>query len=204
MDSAKYNAANRLFLFLIRALLLGWAGLLVYLNLHLYYQPDFSTSPKGTYNESVYRQLQHLGDEIHAGAAEDMQDLFPEGFLFLNALYALAWVDCASPLTKSQEQKVLTEALREIDWSLAQINSPTGKQIFDENLYPTYGAFYLGWSNYVLARRLALVPADARPKNQVAVFQQNCAELAAAFDSIPGPWLETYPHSAWPADNVVA
>src|SRR4051794_26712074 len=39
------------------------------------------------------RQLAFLRAELGDGAGERAQELFPEGYFFLHALYGLAWVD---------------------------------------------------------------------------------------------------------------
>ncbi|MEV5504756.1 hypothetical protein AB0M50_56070, partial [Nonomuraea fuscirosea] len=41
----------------------------------------------------VRRQLAFLRGALDAGAAEDAQALFPEGYFFLHVLYGLTWVE---------------------------------------------------------------------------------------------------------------
>lgn len=75
---------------MLRKILTLLTGLLLisilYLNLRLYYQPRWSkTEP--ILNLSLYAQLKYLQERLHAGAAYDMQKIYPEDYLFLNALY---------------------------------------------------------------------------------------------------------------------
>jgi len=47
-------------------------------------------------SEDVKKQLSYLKTEIHdKQLAERMQQLFPEGYIFTNALYGLAWCEHA-------------------------------------------------------------------------------------------------------------
>ncbi len=73
---------------------------LLYLNIRLYDTPQCFTLVGGrTLNEDVFQQLRYLKRVIHEDhAAEDMQILYPEGFVFMHALYALAWCDILKDL----------------------------------------------------------------------------------------------------------
>ncbi|WP_020568530.1 hypothetical protein [Neolewinella persica] len=187
--------------------LLTLAGLLLYFNASFYYSPNFEDASNGTYNEDVYHQLQHLKGKMHAGAASDMQRLFPEGHLFMNALYGLAWADFAAPISATvseREQPLLTEAHHEIDWALAEMDSPNGRRIFQEKLPLPYGAFYRGWSNYLRAKQLEVTASDDRSPTAKARLQADCDAIANAFGTTEGPYLESYYGGTWPADNVLA
>lgn len=89
--NSSVNQKNKLMLqrILYSALFLVIA-LILYLNIRLYYQPQWSTTAPQI-NLSVEAQLNYLQKRMHAGAAVDMQKIYPEGYLFLNALYGLSW-----------------------------------------------------------------------------------------------------------------
>ena len=61
----------------------------LYLNLQLYKTPKIKHTDEGVVNQEVLHQLYHLKSKLDAGAAQDMQSLYPEGFLFLHALYLI-------------------------------------------------------------------------------------------------------------------
>lgn len=181
--------------------------LLLIFNLAFYHAASFATVEEAAYNEDVYHQLRYLQTKMHTGAASEMQRLFPEGYLFTNALYGLAWADCVAPLsagTHHCDNPILEEADREISWAMAEIESPRGRRIFKENLPLPYGAFYRGWSNYLRARYLAILPEDRRTTAQVDHFRAACDSIAQAFRAADEPYLESYAGGIWPADNVLA
>jgi hypothetical protein len=187
--------------------LLTLAGLLLYFNAMFYYSPNFENAGNGVYNEDVYQQLKHLKGEMHDGAAVEMQQLFPEGHLFMNALYGLAWANFAAPLSagaSEPEQLLFQEARHEIDWALAEMDSPKGRRIFQEKLSLPYGVFYRGWSNYLRAKQLEITASDHRSSVAKARLQADCDAIADAFDAAEGPYLESYFDGTWPADNVLA
>lgn len=54
---------------------------IVYLNGRLYYQPHFEKAENIEINRDVLNQLHFLKREIHDGVADQMQGIYPEGFL---------------------------------------------------------------------------------------------------------------------------
>jgi hypothetical protein len=191
-----------------RLILLALVGLLLYFNAAFYYSPDFETDKSGTWNKDVYHQLRHLKTEMHAGAATDMQQLFPEGHLFMNALYGLAWLDFAEATHADTFGNAFIlhgdfpegEAFRELDWALTEMDSPRGRRIFNEDLTLPYGAFYRGWTNYLLARKISLRTASA---GEIGELQKNCDAIALALKESSSPYLESYHDGIWPADNIL-
>jgi hypothetical protein len=144
---------------------------------------------------------------MHTGAAAKMQNLFPEGHLFMNALYGLAWADLATNLNgdvPNEEAPVRAEAAQEVAWALAEMDSPKGRRIFQEKLPLPYGAFYRGWSNCLRAKQLEVTPKSRRSATDKSRFQTDCDAIADAFDAAAGPYLESYYEGIWPADNVLA
>ncbi|MFK8165138.1 MAG: hypothetical protein AB8H12_22020 [Lewinella sp.] len=183
------------------------AGVLLYFNASFYFSPDFEDAGNGMYNEDVYHQLRHLKGEMHNGAASEMQQLFPEGHLFMNALYGLAWADLVVNLNgapSDEETFVRAEAEQEITWALAEMDSPQGRRIFQEKLPLPYGVFYRGWSNYLRAKQVEITPTDQRTPVSKARLQAECDTIADAFDAAEGPYLPSYYDGIWPADNVLA
>jgi hypothetical protein len=138
---------------------------------------------------------------MHAGAAADMQKRYPEGYLFLNALYGLSWCNL---LAKTPVQSPLFKrGIKEVRWALRAIDTPAGRAPFSPNLPLAYGAFYRGWSNYLRGKYLGLLPEMMEDTAQAQIFQANCAQIAQAVTESKTPFLESYIYATWPADMVV-
>ncbi|MGI5216355.1 hypothetical protein [Nocardia sp. CA-290969] len=143
----------------------------------------------------IVAQLHFLRSELESGLGEDMQGMFPEGYVFSHVLYGLAWTDIARGDTAYRG-----EALREARWALDRLDSPSGRAAFDADLRPAYGVFYVGWSSRL---RGAVVELAGPSAPEATRFTADCAELAAAF-AADGPFPAAYPGQAWPVDSVVA
>lgn len=156
-------------------------------------------SPPAATSDGVVKQLSFLRSVIEDGADGDAQKLFPEGYYFLNALYGLSWVQVGL----SRPDKT-AEAVRESRWALSRLESADGTGPFDPALQPRYGVFHAGWTNWLRGGVLALQPAAGRDAAEKRRFTQASAELAAAFDGSPTPYLQAYPGQAWPVDSTVA
>ncbi|UOG73986.1 hypothetical protein MTX78_17910 [Hymenobacter tibetensis] len=186
---------------LFRALLSLSLLYLLYLNYRLYYQPQMEAVAGRPLNQDLLSQLRFLKTRMHQGAGEDMQQLYPEGFVYLNALYGLSWVELAGGLPNSAALR--HEALGETAWAMRAIFSPAGRRIFEQELPLPYGAYYQGWSTYLLGRYLAAQTPTERAADDVRLFKQNCAQIAQAVAVSPTPYLESYSGAAWPADGVM-
>jgi len=137
-------------------------------------------------DEGVRGQLAFLRSALEDGAAEEAQELFPEGYFFLYALYGLAQVEEGDA--------------EEARWALARLEAPAGKAPFSASLTPAYGVFYQGWLNWLRGGILMLGPDEGLRER----FEASSAALAAAFDAAPTPYLAAYPGEAWPVDSTVA
>lgn len=189
------KALNYLYLFL--AGLLTWG--VVWVNLQLY----TPAPPFPGRKEEVVRQLNYLSHALKKeDAGTQMQYLFPEGFVFLHALYGLSWCELALalPREKALGQRAAQEAL----YAYGQINSQEGRSTFPENMTPAYGIFYHGWRNYLLAKLLQLPVMFPERASCLQEFKSNCAAIAKAMRQSSSPFLESYPSQAWPADMFAA
>src|SRR6187551_765134 len=86
-----------------------------YLNTRLYYQPHFEKVEDVELNTDVLKQLAFLEKKMHSGAAEDMQKIYPEGFVFMHALYGLSWCEVAD--VTQRKSALHEEALAEIQYA---------------------------------------------------------------------------------------
>ena len=130
------------------------SGIVLYINTAVYYKPAIQVIDQDTVNMDVLHQLRHLRHAMEAGAADDMQQLYPEGYIFMHALYGFAWHDFARQLTPATP--LYKEAQEEISKSCTAVRLPEARAIFDENLMLPYGAYYTGWSSYLLGKKLSL------------------------------------------------
>ncbi|RSK35459.1 hypothetical protein [Hymenobacter metallilatus] len=175
--------------------------LVAYLNYQLLYTPRLVPVQGRPVNAEVIGQLQFLQDRMHSGAGQQMQELYPEGFVYLNALYALTWTELLAHVPPASA--LHQQASRETKWALGEMQSPAAQAIFEPDLPLPYGAFYQGWSAYCLGRYLYALPPAQRDTADLHRFDRQCALIAAALAASPSPYLESYRGAAWPADGVL-
>ncbi|MEV4203370.1 hypothetical protein [Nocardia salmonicida] len=157
----------------------------------LWPQPGLDEQPGST-----ARQLAFVRGAIDEGSDTAAQELFPEGYVFSNALYGLAWVQAAHA-----DSGLRDDALRESRWALARLESDEGRAVFNPRLQPTYGVFWAGWTNWL---RGAILSLDSSDTAAVQQFSTRSAEIAQAFSATDTPFLQAYQGQAWPVDSTVA
>jgi hypothetical protein len=175
---------------------------LLYLNCKLFHQPDFSTDVKFEINSDLLHQLRFLKTEIHNGAADEMQNDYPEGFLFMNELYGLSWCEVAKEIDPSMD--LYKEAHTEIQFAFSEVNSEKGKKVFSKYLPVPYGIFYAGWNNYLLGKKLSIEKSTERDTAELSQFNRQCNEIATVLNNPNTPYPESYEYAAWPSDAMVA
>jgi hypothetical protein len=166
---------------LISALMLGRAAL----------APDPATAA-GT--RAALAQLAHLESGLET-RADRMQALFPEGRVFTLALYGLAWVDVGSG---TADDALRTRAVAQARRALALADAPASREPYGPAGGLPLGMFYEAWTGHLRAGILHLAGGAARD----TAFGGTCARLDGAFRS-HGPFVDSYPGDAWPADNAV-
>jgi hypothetical protein len=186
-------------LFDLAAKLIGAILVLVvlYVNVSLYYRPEIKKIEDSEVNYDILQQLRHLRSEIDSGAATEMQNIYPEGFVFLHSLYALAWCDFLERV--DQNSSLFKEGFNEVGKSCSRVNSEEGRSIFSEYQLLEYGAFYTGWSTYVLGRKLNLSKADV---TDVKEFKHACERIAEFIGKSSSPYATSYYEMAWPGDMI--
>ncbi len=187
----------RLFYSLVPAFLLA---IVFYLNISLYYQPRFENIDGKEINADLLGQLKFLEKELHNGAGGEMQGVYPEGFVFMNVLYGLAWCDMGNGAEPGSSLR--KQALKESAWAYREIIRD-GSATFDRHQLLPSGAFYFGWSNYLLAKKLGLQKPGERDTTEVNLFDDNCDLIASVLDSLDTPYPESYIGMAWPADAML-
>lgn len=172
---------------------------LSYINTRLHFRPATREMEGHPVNYDLLCQLRGLQDALNNNADEKMQQLYPEGFVFFNALYGLSWCEFIRTLQPASD--LYREGHAEIQRAFNNIDSDQGKKIFDESLLLPHGSFYTGWSTYLLGKKLAAEPAFARDQQEVHQFEEQCRKIAFAIQTHPYP--ESYYGQAWPADAIV-
>lgn len=192
---------RRLFRILLLLFLLPVWLYLMQFNCRLYHRPVFQEKDGVTVNVTLLKQLRFLRAALEQGADKQMQNIYPEGFLFIRCLYGLAW--CNAVKSQPPGSALYREGMREIDGALRRVQSEEAKAIFDRDVSLEYGAFYQGWTNYLLGQKLALQPSAGRDAAEVHAFQSNCRKIAAAYEAASTPYLASYALGTWPADNML-
>jgi len=146
-------------------------------------------------------QLQFIQHELADGAAERMQHIFPEGYVFTWALYGLASSQVATQLggTDSRQSHHLEEAKRAVE----QVYSARARSTFSADFEPPYGAFYSSWSLYLLAEYIRAAGPDGVSAALLRSFEDGCAQFAEVLNRSNTPFLPSYFNAAWPADTAV-
>lgn len=193
--------ARRIFHILFLLLLLPALIYLLQFNCRLYHSPEFGQTTDGLVNKTLLRQLYFLRGALEAGAGEEMQNVYPEGFLFIHCLYGLAWCNALKSLPPGSD--IFQDGIREITKTLVRVQSEDARAIFNRALPLEYGAFYQGWSNYLFGQKLALQNPSARDTADVRLFRSNCRKIAAAYEAASTPYLASYTNGTWPADNML-
>jgi len=151
--------------------------------------------------DTAIAQLRFLEGALDAGAAERMQSVFPEGYVFTWALYGLAWAQVAMALPSSDPLR--DEALSAAGNAVSHVTSDHAKARFVAELSPPYGAFYSSWSLYLRSVLLrATRPGEPAPF-ALEEYERDGENFASALSRGSSPFLPSYPAAVWPADTVV-
>jgi hypothetical protein len=170
-------------------------AILIFINSKLYFTPDTKVIEGDTLNVETLIQLRTLRQSLDKGADIEMQEIFPEGYMFINALYGLSWCEFASQLNRNSD--VYKEAQSEVDYAFRKVSGKNGYSVFDKSLPLPNGAFYNGWCNYLLAKKLELSDVGMK-ESEIELFKYNCSLIAEVLQEQTYP--ESYVGRSWPAD----
>lgn len=173
---------------------------ILWINFKLY-SGNFTANEKRT---DIVLQLNFLETELKANnLGERMQEIFPEGFVFTNALYGLSWCELAVS-DSINDDNLKGKALKEALFAFSEINSDKAKSIFDNHLMPENGIYYLGWNNYLLSKILLLDTNFTDYDKYKTIFINQCEIINVALKRSSSPYLQSYSGQSWPADMFVA
>lgn len=148
------------------------------------------------HERSIENQINYLQFQFKDNLGEKLQNIYPEGKLFSNLVFALSIIKYSEFDKNIKTENVENAILRTI--------SKDAAKNFDDGLKLKYGAFYNGWINYTLKK---YIESELFIKSRrQSVFNQLHKEFSerivwSQLDSIC--LLETYSGSVWPADNLI-
>jgi len=173
--------------------------LILWINLKL-------TSESHTYSErktDITLQLNFLENELKQNdLGNRMQGIYPEGFVFINAIYGLAW--CELALCDTSDKSLKERALKEALYAYNEINSDKARKTFSRSIKPEYGIYYCGWKNYLLSKIISVDTSFTDYRIYKEKFETQCEEIKNTLTEAHTPYPESYPEKSWPADMFVA
>ena len=190
---------NKTLRFLLSLLCMVVLSLSGFINYRLYYEPSQVMKDRDTINNDALSQLRYLRDALEQGADVKMQGWYPEGYMFFNTMYGLAWCDFAASLDK--RSILYAEAHVEAQRACNNVYSEAGRAVFDQSMSLPYGAFYSGWSSYLLGKKLSIELPSKRDSSELKLFHTSCENISKAVSDNPFP--ESYYGSSWPVDAML-
>ncbi len=167
----------------------------VIINIKLTSKPSFKEFSGVKINNTQLKHLRFIKSKMDKGADGQMQALYPEGYVFMNALYGLAWADFLEGIPK--EHDLLEEGQIELKRVWQNLDTDEARLIFPEYQQIEFGAYYTGWTAYFLGKKLAL--ETEKDSSEIKEFVFKCEEIAAAATN-PYPYSSSYKNMIWPAD----
>ncbi len=148
---------------------------------------------------SINNQISYISQELQKGAGETLQQAFPEGMTFGHAIFSLSIIEARpSAVLSDQESAIL------IDHSILQLISEKNTQVYDKTLVPTYGAFYNGWTNFILKKyRESNSYEYSSIQRTVNKAYEDISKRIVDAQEEQVHLLDTYHSSIWPADNLM-
>ncbi len=148
---------------------------------------------------SIENQIQYLSKIMDEGYDDILQNRFPEGKIFSNALLALSVIQHCKNTTRQKEKYAYV-----VDRCVARILSDTAKSDFNSQMIPRFGMFYNAWSSYVMdsyqkSNIFQYTSLSSKIKSESKSIQDRLLKVQS--DSVK--ILDSYLGSSWPADNLI-
>lgn len=158
---------------------------------------------KNEKKKDIILQLNFIESQLkNNNLGERMQQIFPEGYVFVNVLYGLAW--CELALSDTHDTSLHNKALRESLYAFDNLDSEIAKWPFPSDLNPENGIFYNGWKNYLLSKILSVDTTFKNQDHYISKFKTQSENIVNALKASNCPFLESYNSQVWPADMFVA
>ena len=134
---------------------------------------------------------------IDAGAPNQMQEYFPEGYYFCYLFHGLTWVELALR-DATHTDRAITEAID----CLSHLDSDRGRAPFPAYLPPDHGMFYSAWKTSLCAGIAVL--QQGSDADHLQDLRQQCDAIREAIQKAETPFLASYDGSVWPCDTLPA
>jgi len=158
---------------------------------------------KALSNRSIQNQITYLSRLLESGYDDVLQERYPEGKLFSNALLALSIIEY-SDKGQAQKQSMYQRYAQIVDSCILRIQSEQARKVFSSTVVPKYGMFYNGWSNLMYAKyRMSSLYDYSQIKANVTEESNKIEARLVAAQSDNIKVLDTYEGSNWPADNLI-
>lgn len=150
-------------------------------------------------SRSIENQINYLAEIIDEGYDDTLQNRYPEGKLFSNAILALSTIEyCNNSQIFDEKYSTI------VDNCITRIQSEKTSQIFDSSPSPKFGMFYNGWANLVYSTYMNSELFHYSKLQSKVSKESNTIEqrfYKAQMDSLR--LLDTYVGANWPADNLI-
>lgn len=171
------------------------------LLLILFYSVSCLATPfnKSLRNRSIGNQINYLSRILDKGYDDKLQTRFPEGKIFSNALLALSTIKFCEDSGRRNSNYATV-----VDNCIRSIMSQDARGIFDEDMYPQYGVFYLGWSNLVYSSyRKSSLFRFSELSDAVSRESAMIDSMLITLQSDSLQIVNSYRGANWPADNLI-
>ena len=173
--------------------------LLLHINIRIH-SDNFTVTEQ---QNDIVLQMNFLESELKNNNLGDrMQELFPEGNVFIHTLYGLSW--CELALANPSDMSLKNRAIKEALYAYKAIDSEEAKAIFNSYTMPENGIYYRGWKNYLLSKILTINTNFDGREDYLITFVKECDVMQKLIKGATNPYFESYPNQAWPADMFVA
>jgi len=144
-------------------------------------------------DRSISNQINYINDRMIHGADEDLQDQYPEGYIFANALFALSLIEA----NDNRNCPI-------IDRCIDNLISDKAKATFENKYWNQYGAFYNGWVGYTLKKYIdSPIFENSSIPSKTFVGHSKLAYGTERGLKDSCVLIETYSDMIWPGDNFV-
>jgi len=164
----------------------------------LYVLTSWITPYVSTFQRNSFdRQVAYIYAQLRNGEDQKLQAIYPEGYLFAHAIFALSLIEHADQ--EGVYSKMIAGMVEE---SIMKMDSDQCRSRFQRSQELPYGAFYNGWLNFTLKKykesplfafsvKTALIDDLHEELTKAIVNSQSSLHI-----------LESYPGSSWPGDNL--
>ncbi|MEM9548824.1 MAG: hypothetical protein AAGA77_22760 [Bacteroidota bacterium] len=150
-------------------------------------------------NRSIEHQITFLSELLDEGYDVQLQNRYPEGKLFSNAILALSVIDYCNRNYKVDERYQTI-----VDNCIRRIQSSETLHPFNSTMSPAYGMFYNGWVSYVCSEyQKSKLFKTSKLKIEITELTDSIEKRLVLAQEPDLRILDTYAGANWPADNLI-